>query len=239
VIDLKIILFASILFVLAGCANYQTESHRADDVPVRSARRNIRRSAPAPIPIPKAEAVNASPPVHRTERVTRSQTVEASVASPAPSANENAANSGAHYETKFDTADKGRESNIALASSSINNTVIQPGETFSFNDTIGSTTGERGYKKSVIFVDGKKSKGYGGGVCQVSTTLCNAAHHAGMTIVERHDHSRPVNYVGDGLQAATSHNGGLDFKFKNDTQHPVVIHAKAENGTVSISVSAA
>jgi vancomycin resistance protein YoaR len=102
---------------------------------------------------------------------------------------------------------------------------------------VGSTTKERGYKKAVIYVDGKKSKNFGGGVCQVSTTLCNAAMKAGMTILERHDHSLPVKYAESGKEAATSQRGKLDFKFKNDTPNSVKINAKAENGTLSISIS--
>lgn len=140
------------------------------------------------------------------------------------------------YETYYDSSDAGRCTNISLAASSINNTIVQPGEIFSFNNTIGSTTGERGYQKSVIFVNGKKAKGFGGGVCQVSTTLCNAAAQAGMTILERHDHSLPVEYVRDGLQAATSHNAKLDFRFQNDTNRPVIIRAASGNGTVSVSL---
>ncbi|MCL2578128.1 MAG: VanW family protein [Defluviitaleaceae bacterium] len=249
---MRIILLFSLLFIMVGCSSYQTETYqaetyqteayRADDVPERPVPRSASRSVPHSVPpsIPNTPQPTLPPPREtiQTPRPQRTDVVPENRTENIPQYHVNSS-SAAHYETNFDTKDKGRASNVALAASTINNTIIQPGETFSFNDTIGSTTQERGYKKSIIFVDGKKSEGYGGGVCQVSTTLCNAAHRAGMTIIERHDHSRPVNYVGDGLQAATSHNGGLDFKFQNDTQHPVIIHAKAENGTISVSVGAA
>ncbi|MCL1842697.1 MAG: VanW family protein [Defluviitaleaceae bacterium] len=145
----------------------------------------------------------------------------------------------AHAETQYDATDKNRGNNIAIAASSINGAIINPGETFSYNATIGSTTKEYGYKKAVIFADGKKSKNYGGGVCQVSTTLCCAAIDAGMKILERHDHSLPVTYAQEGREAATSQNGKLDFKFENTEPYPVVIHANGENGTVSVSISQA
>jgi len=234
---LKIILFAMLLFVMAGCSSHRADRYRIEEMPARSVPRSEPQEYPAPEPMlpPPHERETPSRRSPRPPRIEMPTTHEIPIHTSA----ENTRTSVAHYETNFDTADEGRGSNIALAASAINNKVIKPGETFSFNNTIGSTTGERGYKKSIIFVDGQKSEGYGGGVCQVSTTLCNAAHRAGMTILERHDHSRPVDYVGDGLQAATSHNGGLDFKFQNDTPHPVVIHANADNGTVRVSVTRA
>ncbi len=119
------------------------------------------------------------------------------------------------FSTKFNPKQKGRSSNIKRASDSINSVVVNPGETFSYNETIGPTSRKNGYKLGTIFVKGEMFEGYGGGVCQVSSTLYNAAANAGMTIVERHDHSRPVPYVEKGKDAATSY-GGVDFKFKNE-----------------------
>ena len=144
-----------------------------------------------------------------------------------------------YYETEYATSETCRSTNISLATAAINQTIVSPGEIFSFNKTIGSTTDCRGYKKCTIFDDGKVTEGYGGGVCQVASTLCNAAYTAGMSIIERHDHSLPVTYIKDGLQAATSHNGGLDFKFKNEFSYDVVILAKAENGRVSVRIDRA
>lgn len=142
----------------------------------------------------------------------------------------------AFHETTFDPKEKNRGINITKASESINGTVIKPGETFSFNDTVGPTIKRRGYEKSVIFVDGKKSKGEGGGVCQVSSTLHNAALGAGMTVVERHDHSLPVNYVESGKEAATSY-GVIDYKFKNEKSHPVRISSSVKDGTIRVSIN--
>jgi len=143
----------------------------------------------------------------------------------------------ATHETQFDRNDENRNTNIALAAESINGKIVQPGETFSYNETVGPTIERRGYKESIIYVDGEKEKGFGGGVCQVSTTLHNAAEEAGMTIMERHDHSRPVTYAESGDEAATSY-GVIDFKFKNEKSHPVQINSTAQNGTIKVTIIA-
>ena len=141
----------------------------------------------------------------------------------------------ASHKTEFDTKDQNRSNNIIKASSSINGHVVQPGETFSYNQTVGPTNERRGYEKSIIYVEGEKKEGVGGGVCQVSTTLSIAADNAGMEIIERHDHSRPVGYAKEGEEAATSY-GGLDFKFKNNQSFPIVIKSAAEGGSISVSI---
>ena len=141
----------------------------------------------------------------------------------------------ASHTTKFDAKDENRTNNIIRAGSSINGHVVEPGMTFSYNQTVGPTIERRGYEEGTIFVQGEKKKGFGGGVCQVSTTLCVAVDKAGMTIVERHDHSRPVSYAKEGEEAATSY-GGIDFKFKNDNPYPVVINCSVEGGTVTVSI---
>jgi len=141
----------------------------------------------------------------------------------------------ATHKTEFNAKDENRATNITRASSSINGQVVKPGETFSYNQTVGPTIERRGYEESTIYVDGEKKKGFGGGVCQVSTTLSIAADNAGMTITERHDHSRPVSYAKEGDEAATSY-GGIDFKFKNEKPFPVVINSSVEGGTITVSI---
>lgn len=143
------------------------------------------------------------------------------------------------FSTKFDhTSDEGRATNIKLASDAINQSTIQPGEEFSFNNSLGPTTEKNGYKEAVIYVNGEKDKGFGGGVCQVSSTLYNAAANAGMTILERHDHSLPVTYVEKGKEAATSY-GVKDFRFKNDLGHPVTISSNVVDGNITVSINGA
>jgi len=141
------------------------------------------------------------------------------------------------FSTSFKPGDEGRDTNILIASDSINQVVVKSGEAFSFNETLGPTTEKNGYKPAMIYVSGKKSVGYGGGVCQVSSTLYNAAAVAGMTITERHDHSLPVTYVEAGKEAATSY-GVKDFRFTNELSHPVVIQSHVVDGTITVSVCA-
>jgi len=141
---------------------------------------------------------------------------------------------GAHT-TKFNAEKANRVTNITKASDSINGHVVQSGSSFSYNQTVGPTIERRGYKKGIIFVDGEKKEGFGGGVCQVSTTLAIAAENAGMTITERHDHSRPVTYAEEGDEAATSY-GGIDFKFKNEKPFPVVINSTVQGGMISVDI---
>ena len=143
----------------------------------------------------------------------------------------------ASHETEFNEKETNRGNNISRAAQTINGHIVQPGETFSYNETVGPTNERRGYKKSTIFVEGEKKKGVGGGVCQVSTTLFNAAEDAGMTILERHDHSRPVDYAESGEEAATSY-GGIDFKFKNEKSHPIVIHCSVGDGKIKVTINA-
>lgn len=140
------------------------------------------------------------------------------------------------FSTKFDPSDKGRTTNINLASESINQTIVQPGTEFSFNKTVGPTTEKNGYQLAMIYVAGKKDEGFGGGVCQVSSTLYNAAADAGMTVTERHDHSLPVTYVEAGKEAATSY-GVKDLRFINELPHPVIIQSHVEDGIVSVSIN--
>jgi len=142
------------------------------------------------------------------------------------------------HTTEFNAKEENRVTNITRASNSINGHIVKPGETFSYNQTVGPTIERRGYKKGIIFVDGEKKEGFGGGVCQVSTTLSIAADNAGMTITERHDHSLPVSYAEEGEEAATSY-GVIDFKFKNEKSFPVVIHSSVQGGSISVSISEA
>ena len=139
------------------------------------------------------------------------------------------------FSTEFNPKDKNRANNLHLAASAINGAVVPPGEVFSYNETVGPTGEKYGYKKATIFIKGKKSKGYGGGVCQVSSTLFNAADLAGLEIVERHDHSRDVDYVPDGRDAATSY-GGVDMKFKNTLAFPIKLSVTIMEGKITAEI---
>ena len=139
------------------------------------------------------------------------------------------------YTTIYDAGNKSRANNIELACKTINGTIILPGETFSYNKVLGNTTKEKGYQLGGAYVGGKVVQAYGGGICQVSTTLYNSVLYANLEIVERYNHSYAVSYVPAGRDATVSY-GGKDFKFKNNRKYPIKIVANAKNGVVNISL---
>lgn len=135
------------------------------------------------------------------------------------------------FSTRYSSS-PGRISNMRVACQAINYTVLWPGETFSFNQTVGPRTIHYGYHPAPIMLDEELVPGIGGGVCQVATTLYNAARLAKLPITERHRHSGPVKYVREGLDAAVAYDY-MDLKFKNNLKHPVVIRCYVEGGRVN------
>jgi Uncharacterized vancomycin resistance protein len=138
------------------------------------------------------------------------------------------------YTTYFNPGNAGRTHNIELAVRAINNRVIFPGKTFSFNRTLGQRTRQKGYQNARIIVKGEYSEGIGGGICQVSSTLFNAADRAGLRIIERYAHSKRVAYVPPGRDATVSWLGP-DFRFQNSYGLPVLIRASSAGGRVIFS----
>lgn len=116
--------------------------------------------------------------------------------------------------TNASSSSSNRLNNIRLALSMINGTCLSPGETFSFNDTVGKRTTERGFKVATAYSAGEVTEEVGGGICQVSTTLFNAAVKADLEIVERHNHSLTVSYVDKGKDASVNWSS-QDLRFKN------------------------
>ena len=141
----------------------------------------------------------------------------------------------AKYTTIYDAGNKNRSHNVALAAKTINGTILLPGETFSYNEVLGNPNKANGYKLATAYSGGKVVDSYGGGVCQVSSTLYNSVLYSNLEIVERYNHSYIVSYVPAGRDATVSY-GGKDFKFKNSRNYPIKIVASAKNGVVSISI---
>ncbi|WP_067727742.1 VanW family protein [Oceanobacillus damuensis] len=139
------------------------------------------------------------------------------------------------YVTFYRQSNKERSHNIALAAEAINNTVIFPGETFSFNEVVGERTADRGYRQAPVIVKGELAEDIGGGICQVSSTLYNAVDLKGVQIIERYAHSRRVPYVPPGRDATVSW-WGPDFVFKNLYNEPILIRAKSQNGQMVVTV---
>lgn len=139
------------------------------------------------------------------------------------------------FETEFET-DVNRDINLKLACSKLNGMQIEPGGTLSFLEVAGPITKEEGYVDGPVVVDGTKlGSGVGGGICQVSTTLYNAALKANMGIQERTRHSFPMNYVSVGLDASVS-SPDVDLKIQNTTEEAVYIFASVENNRVNIKL---
>jgi vancomycin resistance protein YoaR len=139
------------------------------------------------------------------------------------------------YVTSFNTQNKTRTNNIKIAVNTINNSVIFPGETFSFNKVVGKRTANKGYLRAPIIIKGELSEDIGGGICQVSTTLFNAVDNAGLQIIQRFSHSRKVPYIRPGRDATVSWYGP-DFVFKNNYNQPVLIQAKTLGNKIIIKV---
>ena len=136
---------------------------------------------------------------------------------------------GGWFSTDFDEGMKNRSVNLRVACGVIDGVELAPGAVFSFNEHVGLATREKGYLPAKIFVGGKETEGLGGGICQLSSTLYNAADLMGLEIVERHPHSRRVYYVEVGRDASTAY-GGKDLKFRNDFDYPVRVRASAVGG---------
>ena len=111
----------------------------------------------------------------------------------------------AYFTTKIYTKDSGRQNNLTLACSTLNNTTVENGKTFSFSKTVGKATSGKGYKKADVFRNGDVVEALGGGLCQVSTTLYNAVLKIPkLKVTERHPHSNKVPYIKSGKDAAVS-----------------------------------
>lgn len=128
------------------------------------------------------------------------------------------------FSTPIKSAPAGRLTNIRITSEKLDGYVIENGKTFSFNQVVGKPTAAEGYQEAEVIIDGKFEQAIGGGNCQVSTSIYNAALQAdGVEVTERHEHGRKVNYVETGKDATVSY-GSLDLKFINKTGKTLKLH---------------
>lgn len=141
------------------------------------------------------------------------------------------------FSTTIYIKDENRQTNLTLACSQLNDTIVKNGETFSFCNTLGPAKPEDGYQKADTFdSDGDIFQEYGGGKCQVSSTLYNAVLNIpNIEILERHPHSGDVDYVEEGKDAAVAY-GSVDFKFANNTGYDIKIQASNTPDSVNISI---
>lgn len=139
----------------------------------------------------------------------------------------------ASFNTGFNPLEDERNRNIEIAANSLTGYVIRPGETFSFNQVVGPRSEEEGYKKAMVIINNRFVPDWGGGVCQVSTTLYNTALLADMEIVERREHSRPVKYVPPGRGSTVAY-GLIDLRLRNQLKKPVIIWTKTERDNLTV-----
>ncbi|MFC4767602.1 VanW family protein [Effusibacillus consociatus] len=129
-----------------------------------------------------------------------------------------------------------RVHNIRLSLATIHKTVLLPGETFSFNGAVGdSTNGKLGYKPATVIIGKEFATDYGGGICQVSSTLYNAVAKAKLRVTERYSHSLAVDYVPKGQDATVSY-PDLDFKFVNNSEYPIRIESTLQGSKVICTI---
>lgn len=140
------------------------------------------------------------------------------------------------FSTKVYTKTNSRMNNLNIVCDKISGVIIQPGEEFSYNEVAGPYDKEHGFGKATVLLgNGEEIQGYGGGVCQVSSTLYNAVKDCNVEITERHNHSKDVYYVPRNQDATVSY-GSLDFKFKNLNAYPIRIEANANKQNVTVEI---
>lgn len=141
------------------------------------------------------------------------------------------------FSTKIIDEDDARDTNIRITCNAINGTIIKNGEEFSFNKVAGNPTPDRGYKKAGVFIDGELKKGYGGGNCQVSTTIYNAVNKIdGVNITERHEHEKEVGYIKMGRDSTVVYDN-LDLKFENNTGYDIKLYTELSDNKVKVKVN--
>ena len=141
----------------------------------------------------------------------------------------------ASYSTSYTSSNANRSNNVELATRKINGTVLMPGETFSYNNTVGKRTVSAGFREAGAYSAGQVVTEVGGGICQVSSTLYNAVLRANLEIVARSNHHYQVGYVPVGTDATVSW-GAPDFKFKNNRNYAIRINAYTSNKHVYIKI---
>ncbi|WP_068724689.1 VanW family protein [Paenibacillus sp. DMB5] len=139
------------------------------------------------------------------------------------------------FSTSLGLSGPGRTFNVEAAAKAVNGTILPPDAVFDYGKAIEKAQRESGLREAPVIVNGKLQPGTGGGICQVSSTLYNAALRAGLEIVERRNHSLPVNYLPKG-QDATFAQGYINFRFRNNTGKYLIIKAAVEGRTLTVKL---
>lgn len=139
------------------------------------------------------------------------------------------------FSTNFETSSEERKNNIKVALKAFDGIVIEEGEIFSFNEITGARNKESGYMPAKIISQGTFVLGYGGGVCQVSTTLYNACLLSGLEIIESSSHSLPVSYVEPSFDAMVN-SGSSDLRVRNNSGGKIIITTSSENNICKVKI---
>lgn len=142
----------------------------------------------------------------------------------------------AEFSTPILTSVKNRMNNLKLCAKALSGVTIKQGEEFSFNKTVGPRTEEKGYKEAHVLIDGEEVDQTGGGICQVASTLYNAALMLDFDVVERNQHAEEVYYIELGKDA-TVYYGSLDLRLKNTLKHDVKIEVDVTDEKVTVKMN--
>lgn len=140
------------------------------------------------------------------------------------------------FTTSYVSSGRDRSGNVTNGCAKIDGTTLYPGDTFSTYDAVKPFSQENGYFMAGSYLNGKVVDSIGGGICQVSTTLYNAVLQAELEVTERHNHSMIVNYVDPSADAAIAESAGKDFRFVNNTEHPVYIEGYTEDKRITFNI---
>ncbi|PQP84621.1 vancomycin resistance protein [Paenibacillus sp. PCH8] len=137
------------------------------------------------------------------------------------------------FSTGLGNSSEGRVHNVSAAAEAINGMILTPGSIFDYEKIIRKAEKDYGFREAPVIVNGRLTPGIGGGICQVSSTVYNAALLTGLDIIERRNHSLPVKYLPKGLDA-TFASGAINFRFKNNTGKSLLIHAEVKNRSLVV-----
>ena len=140
------------------------------------------------------------------------------------------------FTTNFRTSGKARSANVTNGCQLISGMTLYPGDEFSMYETVAPFSTENGYYMAGSYMNGQVVDSLGGGICQVSTTLYNAVLLAELEVTERHNHSMIVSYVDPSADAAIAESAGKDFKFINNTEHPIYIDGVIEDKNITFTI---
>ena len=140
----------------------------------------------------------------------------------------------ASYQT-FYGGEANRIHNVQLVAHLVDKHVIAPGETFSFNGTTGERSEDKGFLEAPVIINGELKTGLGGGVCQVSTTVFNAAYEAGLPIVSRTNHALYISHYPQGRDATVNY-PDTDLKFTNDTGHYILLRTWVGSSSLTVAL---